>query len=91
MPRAGGVHLGVDLGTSALKVVLATDADEILDHESVALEVSRPGPLASEQDPEAWWCATTRALAELALARGLDPRPVSGRQEALENLVNRYR
>ena len=30
-------------------------------------------------------------LAELALDRGLDPQPVSGRQEALENLVNRYR
>lgn len=31
------------------------------------------------------------SLAELALERGLDPRPLSGRQEALENLVNRYR
>ena len=30
-------------------------------------------------------------LAELALDRSLDPQPVSGRQEALENLVNRYR
>jgi xylose isomerase len=31
------------------------------------------------------------ALADLALQRALDPEPVSGRQEALENLVNRYR
>jgi xylose isomerase len=29
------------------------------------------------------------SLADLALERGLDPRPVSGRQEALENLVAR--
>lgn len=29
-------------------------------------------------------------LADAALARGLDPQPVSGRQEYLENLVNRY-
>jgi xylose isomerase len=31
------------------------------------------------------------ALADLALERGLEPKPVSGRQEELENLVNRYR
>jgi xylose isomerase len=30
------------------------------------------------------------ALADLAVERGLDPKPRSGRQEALENLVNRY-
>lgn len=29
-------------------------------------------------------------LADLALQKGLDPRPRSGRQEKLENLVNRY-
>ena len=29
-------------------------------------------------------------LSERVLARGLDPRPVSGRQEQLENLVSRY-
>jgi xylose isomerase len=29
-------------------------------------------------------------LADLALAQNLDPKPRSGRQEALENLVNRY-
>jgi xylose isomerase len=29
-------------------------------------------------------------LSEHALSQGLDPRPRSGRQEALENLVNRY-
>ena len=29
-------------------------------------------------------------IADAAVARGLDPQPVSGRQEQLENLVNRY-
>ena len=29
-------------------------------------------------------------LADLALEKGLDPKPRSGRQEMLENLVNRY-
>jgi xylose isomerase len=34
--------------------------------------------------------ATLDGIAADAEARGLDPQPVSGRQERLENLVNRY-
>ena len=32
----------------------------------------------------------TDGIADGAAAKGLDPQPVSGRQEILENLVNRY-
>lgn len=34
--------------------------------------------------------ATLASIADAAEAAGLDPQPVSGRQEILENLVNRY-
>ena len=34
--------------------------------------------------------ASLAAIADDAEARGIDPQPVSGRQEILENLVNRY-
>ena len=34
--------------------------------------------------------ASLQALSDEVLSRGLDPRPVSGRQERLENLVNRF-
>ena len=34
--------------------------------------------------------ATLDGIADGAVAKGLDPQPVSGRQEILENLVNRY-
>ncbi|SDX46241.1 xylose isomerase [Roseicitreum antarcticum] len=34
--------------------------------------------------------ASLSAIADSADARGIDPQPVSGRQEILENLVNRY-
>ncbi len=33
---------------------------------------------------------TLAELSDLALAKGLDPKPRSGRQESLENLANRY-
>jgi xylose isomerase len=34
--------------------------------------------------------ASLESLSDEVLSRGLDPRPVSGRQERLENLVNRF-
>ncbi len=34
--------------------------------------------------------ASLAAIADDAEARGINPQPVSGRQEILENLVNRY-
>jgi xylose isomerase len=33
--------------------------------------------------------ASLESLSEKVVADGIDPKPVSGRQEALENLVNR--
>ncbi len=33
--------------------------------------------------------ASLESLSEKVIAEGIDPKPVSGRQEALENLVNR--
>jgi xylulokinase len=60
------VYVGIDLGTSAVKVVLV-DADERLVGQSTApLDVQRPRPLWSEQDPEDWWTAAGHALDDLA-------------------------
>jgi xylulokinase len=59
------VYLGIDLGTSAVKAVLVDDEQHMLAQSSAPLSVQRPQPLFSEQDPEAWWQATTFALAAL--------------------------
>jgi len=74
--RPGGaqvpaVFLGIDLGTSAVKALLLDEANRVLAESSAPLEVSRPRPLWSEQDPDAWWRATQRAIDALrARARG---------------------
>jgi xylulokinase len=60
------VFLGIDLGTSSAKAVLLDTAGELLAEGSAPLEVSRPRPGWSEQDPEAWWSAAGRAVAEAA-------------------------
>ncbi len=58
--------LGIDLGTSAVKVLLVDDEQRILDQHSESLDVQRPRPLWSEQDPQQWWRATERAVGAIA-------------------------
>ena len=62
------MFLGIDLGTSGVKAVLAGDRQEIAATGSAALEASRPRPLWSEQDPEDWWRATSQAVAAIQRA-----------------------
>ena len=70
------MYLGIDLGTSAVKVVLVGEDDTVLDQASASLEVSRPKPLWSEQDPASWWAATNQAVAELKSRRPVELQEV---------------
>lgn len=56
------MYLGIDLGTSSVKIVLINEKQEILAQQSESLTVSQPQALWSEQDPEHWWQATCRAM-----------------------------
>ncbi len=60
--------LGLDIGTSSVKALLLDAAQRPLAVGSAALEVSRPQPLWSEQDPADWWAATQAAVAEVRAA-----------------------
>jgi len=57
--------LGIDLGTSAVKVALVDAADTVLAEASVHLAVNRPHPGWSEQHPDVWWAATLQAVDRL--------------------------
>ena len=59
------MFLGIDLGTSGVKVIILDDNDRLLAQASRSLSVSRPAPLHSEQDPADWWAATCGAIEEL--------------------------
>ncbi len=74
--------LGLDVGTSSLKVLLIDPAGaadgvripgRVVAEESCDYPVSTPRPMWSEQDPRLWWEATCRALHRLA-DRGLRGR-----------------
>lgn len=59
------MDLGIDIGTSEVKVVLIDDAQRVIGQARSAVPISRPRPLWSEQDPADWWSATLAALAQL--------------------------
>ena len=59
------MYLGIDVGTSAVKAVLASAPSVVTATAMAPLEVSRPHPGWSEQAPAAWWAATRDAIAEL--------------------------
>jgi xylulokinase len=60
-----GMYLGIDLGTSSVKLLLIDAGQAVVGSASVALEVSRPNPGWSEQDPADWIEATGKAFAAL--------------------------
>lgn len=70
------MYLGIDLGTSGVKVTLIDDSQRVLGSETAPLTVQRPHPNWSEQAPADWIAATEAALA--ALARSHDLAPVRG-------------
>lgn len=59
------MYLGIDLGTSSVKVILLDEGGTLVGEAAAPLTLSRPRPLWSEQDPQAWWNATLIAVAAL--------------------------
>src|SRR5947208_314184 len=62
-PRRGGAGvLGIDLGTSSVKVVVANLEGDLIGQADGAYPVSSPRPGWSETDPDAWLSSTTTAV-----------------------------
>jgi xylulokinase len=59
------MFLGIDIGTSEVKVLLLDNDHRVIGTTGAALTVSRPHAGHSEQAPADWWQATQTALAEL--------------------------
>ena len=58
-------YIGMDLGTSGLKMLLVAADGSILAENTQTYPVSYPEPGWSEQDPEDWFSAALRGLKEL--------------------------
>lgn len=59
------MFLGIDLGTTSLKVILVDDNLNCIATASSLLTVSRPHPLWSEQNSADWWRALNIAMQDL--------------------------
>ncbi|HSI57675.1 MAG TPA: xylulokinase [Ideonella sp.] len=60
------MFLGIDLGTSQVKLLLLDEQHHIVATTGVSLTVQRPHALWSEQAPQQWWEATDTAMQLLA-------------------------
>ena len=70
------LYLGVDLGTSSMKVLLVDGKGNVLRSTSQAYPLMMPQPGWSEQDPEQWWAALTVCVPKLL--EGIDGAQVAG-------------
>ncbi len=68
--------IGIDLGTSALKLLLVDETGAILHTVSQEYPVEFPQPGWSQQDPAHWWQACVQGIPQLL--HGFDARAVRG-------------
>ena len=59
------MYLGIDIGTSAVKLLLVDMTGAPVASASSELDILRPQSGFSEQDPEWWWQAVNKAAGEL--------------------------
>lgn len=62
------MYLGIDLGTSGLKLLLLNTQHQVLASADAPLTLQRPQPSWSEQHPSDWWLALESAVAQLRVA-----------------------
>ncbi len=62
------MFLGIDLGTSEVKLLLLDDGGRVVGTAGQPLTLSSPRPLWAEQAPADWWAATQAAVARLRAA-----------------------
>ncbi len=66
------MYLGIDVGTSAVKVALASAPSAVVATTSRELPVSHPHPGWSEQNPDDWWHAVIAACQDLRAGHALE-------------------
>jgi len=72
------MYLGIDLGTSSLKVIVLDENEQIIDSVSMPLTVQHPQPDFSEQDPHDWWQALQLAMLQLKTRQPTALRQIKG-------------
>ncbi|MBS3854507.1 xylulokinase [Proteus mirabilis] len=66
------MYLGLDLGTSSVKAIIMNEQGDVVASHSIPLTLSLPHPQWSEQDPQAWWQATDKAIKQLSRTQPME-------------------
>ena len=69
-------YIGIDLGTSAVKLLLVDEAGKVVNEVTKEYPLSFPRPGWSEQEPADWWSAVLAGVPELI--SGVDAGSVRG-------------
>src|SRR3982751_2854103 len=70
------MYLGIDIGTSAVKVAAVDERGSVAAEASAPLAVSRPNPRWSEQNPDDWWKAANQAVLALPVEQRRQVRAI---------------
>ncbi|WP_097028390.1 xylulokinase [Clostridium peptidivorans] len=70
--------IGIDLGTSSVKIILMDESGEIQHSLSRSYEVSYPKATWAEQEPEVWWNETKEGLKELMSSISIKSDEIKG-------------
>lgn len=70
--------LGIDVGTSGLKAVVADATGAVKEAATAPCEVAHPLPGWTEQDPDDWWRACVRAVRSLGKQRAFRSGTLAG-------------
>src|SRR3990167_7903524 len=73
-----GLLCGIDIGTSATKVLLCTPEGKVLATASVEYPVYAPKPGWSEQEPDDWWKATVAGVGAVCKKARRKPSEITG-------------
>ena len=71
-------YLGIDIGTSGTKALVADTRAKVLATATVEYGVSSPRPGWSEQAPQQWWRATVKAARAAIVKAKIDAGKVAG-------------
>ena len=68
--------IGIDLGTSAVKLLLVSDQGKVINTVSRSYDLEFPQPGWSQQNPEDWWDAICDGIPDLIA--DIDPKEIGG-------------
>jgi D-xylulose kinase len=72
------VVLGIDLGTSTIKIIAVDQQGEVISSVSKPLELFQESPGHSEQDPNAWFTATKNGIKTLIQVDEMSDKIIKG-------------